>query len=1071
MSRIWLILLLTVSLIFAGDVISYESESNIANPTVFTVGMANPATVYCLELGYETTDNECIFPNGENCEQWDFLEGKCGQDYTYCKKMGYDVEVSEDGENPFSQEYAVCVPDSTGSVSEEVPVTDLIKLKEKVVADGLYNEDEVVLAESKSDKNPSASKSKKVEGVEEPQLSDVPSTFDWRNVGGTNWLTPVKNQGQCGSCWAFSAVGAVEAVYKINGSGDLNLSEENLVSDCSDAGSCTGGWPDYALKYVQETGITDENCFPYDSNTCSIHSNGSCNMDACTYDCANSICSDKCSDWQDRSYFVRTYGRVSSTNIKQRLVEEGPLSVALRMSGYWDGDIYKCSTDSPATHAVVLVGYNDSGEYWIAKNSWGSSWNGDGYFKIGYGECSIEDYVYYATLKQEYCSAIPYESYYDHIIEVELNDGLKSSGSTEYSDFTNFTLTTLNIGTNYILHVTGHSVYDDLDYVKAWIDFNQDMRFSEDEEIDLGDATFSGNHTFSANFTVPIPNDATIGETRMRVYLLYYAEPEPCYSGDYGEVEDYAVNITGLPIITVGIQDGHIFSNYEQVIINVSTKNRKNNLKESAWIKYNLNNSRNVTACENCSTTRINLTGINDSIYNIMIFAEDHFNNENKTDRLFYVDNCDSSWVFSDNSTCTINDALMTPYVDENSCVLFQWDTVPAPNVTGTCNYCAPNWTSEESSCYPNDTYSTAWTDSTDCCNTTNLDSDCNAPFNTSNSCDYCIPNWIAEHGECSENDSWIMYYIDSNNCYNQTNLSSDVEDRPDNYTESLTCDYDGDGFIGDIDNIDTTLNISVETQNSTILFKDGNETLIELGANVTINFGNLTIKKQSNTSTEGSLIISGLNLSEGETKTVYLDRINTNANIICIKDAEITNISEISSGCDGANEYEITDFNGNLQFSKYRIILSGNRYKITGLQHSGIIESYVAPPTPPEPPVGGGGGRGGGGGGGVPFTQPTNVTESEVNETGEQLPVEIQQEGTVEGNVTGIQEQPGGFISPITGAMVGFYKQIEDKVAYIIISVLAVITLILYKKILKLFRVVLRVIFLRKLKGRKKEN
>jgi hypothetical protein len=67
--------------------------------------------------------------------------------------------------------------------------------------------------------------------------------------------------------------------------------------------------------------------------------------------------------------------------------------------GYWDGDIYRCTDDLGINHGVVIAGYNDAGGYWIVKNSWGSGWNGDGYFKIGYGECFIETYVSYANLE------------------------------------------------------------------------------------------------------------------------------------------------------------------------------------------------------------------------------------------------------------------------------------------------------------------------------------------------------------------------------------------------------------------------------------------------------------------------------------------------------------------------------------------------------------------------------------------------------------------------------------------------------------------------------------------------
>jgi hypothetical protein len=66
-------------------------------------------------------------------------------------------------------------------------------------------------------------------------------------------------------------------------------------------------------------------------------------------------------------------------------------------NGYWDGDIYRCEDDNISDHTVILVGYNEAEQYWIAKNSWGQEWNGDGYFKIGYEECYIEGLISYAT--------------------------------------------------------------------------------------------------------------------------------------------------------------------------------------------------------------------------------------------------------------------------------------------------------------------------------------------------------------------------------------------------------------------------------------------------------------------------------------------------------------------------------------------------------------------------------------------------------------------------------------------------------------------------------------------------
>jgi hypothetical protein len=129
--------------------------------------------------------------------------------------------------------------------------------------------------------------------------------------------------------------------------------------------------------------------------------------------CSDRTCSDKCSDWQSRLWKIaeKYYVGSSAASIKQDLIQRGPLAVSMgiqtKFEGDWDGDIYRCGKDKVClpppdnrctytNHAVVIVGYNDTGSYWIVRNSWGSGWNGDekGYFKVGYGECSIESSVY-----------------------------------------------------------------------------------------------------------------------------------------------------------------------------------------------------------------------------------------------------------------------------------------------------------------------------------------------------------------------------------------------------------------------------------------------------------------------------------------------------------------------------------------------------------------------------------------------------------------------------------------------------------------------------------------------------
>jgi len=198
--------------------------------------------------------------------------------------------------------------------------------------------------------------------------------FDWRSVDNKNWMTSVKQQSPCGSCWAFSALGAAEANYKIernNAELRIDLSEQDIVS-CSNAGSCDGGQNSLALSYAVTKGVSTEKCFPYTAK--------------------DSPCSPLCFEKFDiaESELI-DYNRES---IKNKLRTEGPVSVCMDWGDFMDWDangIGRCRGKyDESGHCVTLVGYNDDGRYWIIKNSWGLGWFGNGYGKIGYGECRME---------------------------------------------------------------------------------------------------------------------------------------------------------------------------------------------------------------------------------------------------------------------------------------------------------------------------------------------------------------------------------------------------------------------------------------------------------------------------------------------------------------------------------------------------------------------------------------------------------------------------------------------------------------------------------------------------------
>ena len=157
----------------------------------------------------------------------------------------------------------------------------------------------------------------------EASASQYVNEFDWRNRHGQNWVTPVKNQGGCGSCWAFAAAGATELLVNLyyNRHLDFDLSEQQLLS-CSGAGTCLGGWPNSALNYIRNSGITNEECFPYSA------------LDLpCSQNCMNP--SENIHIGEFTSFSERTVD-----NLK-KMVLRGPVSFGI----------------IPWRHAITLVGY------------------------------------------------------------------------------------------------------------------------------------------------------------------------------------------------------------------------------------------------------------------------------------------------------------------------------------------------------------------------------------------------------------------------------------------------------------------------------------------------------------------------------------------------------------------------------------------------------------------------------------------------------------------------------------------------------------------------------------------
>ena len=220
-------------------------------------------------------------------------------------------------------------------------------------------------------------------------LAALPSRWDWRNVGGRNWVWPARNQGGCGSCVAFATSAGVEAHRRIetgNAGLNIDLSEAALFfannRQCFNGDPNVGWYNSAALDYLVAEGACFEANYPYRpvNQTAQIPGGTELTMKITGYD-----------------------STTNTATMKRWLVEEGPL--VTRFDVYWDFNhgfwqngtgVYRHAMGSfQGGHAVLIIGFDNSRSCWIAKNSWGTSTgHPDGCFEIGYGQCGIDDRMY-----------------------------------------------------------------------------------------------------------------------------------------------------------------------------------------------------------------------------------------------------------------------------------------------------------------------------------------------------------------------------------------------------------------------------------------------------------------------------------------------------------------------------------------------------------------------------------------------------------------------------------------------------------------------------------------------------
>ncbi|KAL4508145.1 hypothetical protein ABPG72_021518 [Tetrahymena utriculariae] len=202
-----------------------------------------------------------------------------------------------------------------------------------------------------------------------------------------NWVTKgkvsaVKDQGQCGSCWAFSTTGSVESALIIAGfaTQSIDLSEQQLV-DCSETNyGCGGGWMDNAFEYIETSPLTTNSNYPYVA--------------------VDQVCNQ--TEILGTLYSLRNYTDIQSGNTVQlkQYLQQQPISIAVDAS-YWylynQGIFSNCQQN--LNHGVLLVGYNSTERSWLVKNSWGTSWGENGYIRLKDGNtCGLANAASYPTV-------------------------------------------------------------------------------------------------------------------------------------------------------------------------------------------------------------------------------------------------------------------------------------------------------------------------------------------------------------------------------------------------------------------------------------------------------------------------------------------------------------------------------------------------------------------------------------------------------------------------------------------------------------------------------------------------
>ena len=342
-----------------------------------------------------------------------------------------------------------------------------------------------------------------------PKRKNPPPEFwDWRVVDGHDWMTQPKKQGLCGACWAFAVCGALEARLKIANDwpDDRNypdLSEQFLVS-CNTVGQrgCNGGRMDVATKFIVNTGVPDEACFPYEAS--------------------NLPCENRCSDWESRVVKPNDWGTVDGVSQLKGLVMEGPIGIMVIAKEdffYYKGGVYKpVMGKDMGPHGAVLCGWKP-GNAWLIKNSYGTDEGQFIWYEVPtntYAAWNIVEQVAMVKL-DNYKVNEPNDGVWNSGEPIDIITTLKSKGQTfanvvgvlSTSDsFVTITNNTSNFGSISDGNSANNSVSPYKVTAKPGASESHDVTFTLQVTADGGysrELTFTGTIGYKAEFDFPGP--------------------------------------------------------------------------------------------------------------------------------------------------------------------------------------------------------------------------------------------------------------------------------------------------------------------------------------------------------------------------------------------------------------------------------------------------------------------------------------------------------------------------------------------------------------------------------------